>query len=343
MPRIYLTTDSASGVKYINWTEPNGRSKRISTRTRIEAEAQRRLAEFILNEAEADKDEQRGAPIATLWAEYTAQHRVVSAQTTAECWKKLGPHFGDKLVTEINQALVDSYVKLRKAGKIGRPAVDSTCRRELAQLTACLGHHDLKAKFKLPKAGAPRDRWLRTEEVRKLMQKAANMRTTPTRLSRVERFLWLALETAGRAGALFDLTWDRVDFETNVIHLDNPDREKTKKRRASVPMSKNLRAIMDRAYKERGDSRHVVGGVTVIKAVKRVAKAADVPGVTPNVLRHTAATHMARKGVPLWIIAKVLGNSLVMVEKVYAKHCPEDLRSAVDLISAGFEHTGEAA
>lgn len=40
--------------------------------------------------------------------------------------------------------------------------------------------------------------------------------------------------------------------------------------------------------------------------ILRIAKAAGVAGVTPNVLRHTAATHMACAGVPLWKIAKVL-------------------------------------
>jgi integrase len=50
-------------------------------------------------------------------------------------------------------------------------------------------------------------------------------------------------------------------------------------------------------------------------------------------MRHTAATHMARRGVPLFIIAKALGNSLQMVEKVYSHHSPDDLRAAVEAIS----------
>ena len=48
-----------------------------------------------------------------------------------------------------------------------------------------------------------------------------------------------------------------------------------------------------------------------------------------------AALHMARKGVSLWKIAKILGNTLTMVERVYAKHCPDDLRESVGAISGG--------
>ena len=57
-------------------------------------------------------------------------------------------------------------------------------------------------------------------------------------------------------------------------------------------------------------------------------------GISPHTFRHTAATHMARRGVPLYDIAGILGNSLDMVEKVYAKHCPDRLRAAVNSISS---------
>ena len=47
------------------------------------------------------------------------------------------------------------------------------------------------------------------------------------------------------------------------------------------------------------------------------------------------------RAVPLWIIAKVLGNSLAMVERTYAKHCPDDLRQAVDTITGGAVEMGQ--
>ena len=47
---------------------------------------------------------------------------------------------------------------------------------------------------------------------------------------------------------------------------------------------------------------------------------------------------MARRGVPLYLIAKVLGDTIATVEKVYAKHAPDDLRAAVDMISSA--HVG---
>ncbi|MCP8894348.1 tyrosine-type recombinase/integrase [Shinella daejeonensis] len=187
-----------------------------------------------------------------------------------------------------------------------------------------------------------------------MLNAAGECRRGP-RLSRVKRFLWLALETAGHKSAILELSWDRVDFETNVIELNVPGRKLTKKRRAVVPISKSLRPILLRAYEERLNKKSHDGLVcsnlgAIWAPIQHVVirsglpgKRAKVPagtkpkstGISPHVLRHTAATHMARRGVPLWIIAKVLGNTLAMVEKVYAKHCPDDLRQAVDQISAG--------
>ena len=59
-------------------------------------------------------------------------------------------------------------------------------------------------------------------------------------------------------------------------------------------------------------------------------------GISPHVLRHTAATHMARAGVPLWKIANILGNTLAVTEKVYANFCPdEQSRAAVNVMKRG--------
>jgi integrase len=173
-------------------------------------------------------------------------------------------------------------------------------------------------------------------------------------MTRAERFLWIALETAARKQAILDLTWDRVDFETNTIHFDVPGRARTKKRRAAVSISSALRPVLERAYKERIGDLVLDNKAAVWKSIQVAAIKAgfsDQPivrgakpratGISPHVLRHTAATHMARRGVPLWKIAQVLGNTLAMVEKVYAKWTPDDPAGTVDMISGGVLEAAE--
>ncbi len=78
----------------------------------------------------------------------------------------------------------------------------------------------------------------------------------------------------------------------------------------------------------------IEAGLAPKQTIRRGAKP-TATGISPHVLRHTAATHMARRGVSLYIVAKVLGNSVAVVERTYAKYSPGDLRKAVDMISNG--------
>ncbi len=59
---------------------------------------------------------------------------------------------------------------------------------------------------------------------------------------------------------------------------------------------------------------------------------AGLAGVTPHVLRHTAATWMAQNGVPMWDVAGFLGITLDVPTRIYAKHSPEHLRRASSAI-----------
>ena len=342
-----------NGVYYIFWSE-NRRSKRISTRERDLSAAQAFFAQWLLMEREG-----AGASTLTvtdLWKVYFEKHGAGTGNPTslANAWKNLSAFFGGRLVAEVTPALVDEYVAKRTSGRLGRKVKESSVRQELSVLRACFnwcahsGRGLLRPaevpRFDLPKASPPRDRWLTTDEIRRLFDAAAKMRKG-SRLSRLERFLWLALETGARKNAILGLTWDRVDFDTGVIHYHRPGDRVTKKRKPSVPISAALEPVLRRMHAERrrpnDPNEPVVGGSDVWRALVAAAAKAGVPGVSPHVLRHTAATHMARRGVPLWKIAKVLGNTTAMVEQVYAKHCPDDLREAVNTISGGFLEAAE--
>jgi integrase len=52
--------------------------------------------------------------------------------------------------------------------------------------------------------------------------------------------------------------------------------------------------------------------------------------ITPHILRHTVATQLAQKNVPIPQIARILGHSDSRItERVYAKFSPEFCRQAV--------------
>lgn len=346
-----------NGVFYAHWSDGR-RSKRKTMGTSNRADAEQRFAQWLLIGGHTKQKPEDAADVMTVadcWLVYeTAKGENA---TSGYSWKALEPHFGAMLAPEVSQKTVDRYLLKRTTGRLGRRVKAPTVRRELVALFAALNHcvrqQMLPASavnpVTLPDAGEPRDRWLRLEEIQKLLAAAAKLRRG-SKLSRGERFLWLALETAARKQAILDLTWDRVDFDARVIHYDVPGRQKTKKRRASVPISSTLLPVLKRAHKERENDLVMSHKGSVWATVQSIAIEAGVgepqpkpksgqkpraTGISPHVFRHTAATHMARNGVSLFTISKILGNSYQVVERVYAKWSPDNAKNTVDMISRG--------
>ncbi len=60
---------------------------------------------------------------------------------------------------------------------------------------------------------------------------------------------------------------------------------------------------------------------------KQLARFASAAGVSKNLtaygLRHSAGTRLALAGVPLFIVARILGTSVAMVERHYAAYAPD--------------------
>lgn len=321
--RRYVCKPVESGVWYIFWSE-NRRSRRTSTGTKDETEADAFLDEWL------KLDEKMGAALTCrdLWElkypDMTPDHRCYYAG------KPLMSHFGDLRPRDVTQAREDEYIRKRGVAQ-------STIRLELSVLRASwnnglkkrlLTEKDLPVLGPLPEPSPPRDRWLRDDEAALLLATAEELEER-----RVWAFLNLALETAARRTAIQELTWEQVDWETGVIHYLKPGARQSRKRRASVPISDKLKPVLQELYDTRKDGYVIGAGARVNIALAKVAKHAKIEGVSPHVLRHTAATRMARRGVPLWIIAKILGNTVEQVEKVYAKHAPEMLLDGVNAIS----------
>ena len=148
-------------------------------------------------------------------------------------------------------------------------------------------------------------------------------------------FVLIARYTAARAGAILSLRWDQVDFERRRIDLGGMGRQK---RRAVVPMHEALAFALVLA-KEAALSPYVIefGGRRVASIKKGFAAAcrrAGIEGASPHVLRHTAASWMAERGVPMVEIAQFLGHTNPSVTyRVYAKFSPDYLGKALEALS----------
>jgi len=70
----------------------------------------------------------------------------------------------------------------------------------------------------------------------------------------------------------------------------------------------------------------------IIDDLAKVCKKAGMRKIGWHVLRHTFATHLAMRGVPLTTIQTLLGHSTITTTMRYAHVAPSTLRAAIDML-----------
>lgn len=269
------------------------------------------------------------------------ESEVHSSTIKYDC-ESLKRHLGNLAVDLLTDTEVKRYTVARRAGgakgasakhrKTAKPLSNGTIIRELGTLRAALSWGVRRRwivfapYIERPSAPTPRQRWLTQVEAERLLDGA--------RQPHMKVFIGLALYTAARAGAILQLTWDRVDLAGGRIDLGE---SRGRKRRPRVPIADELRPILTDA-KQAATSPFVVeyGGAPVASiktGFKAAVRRAKLSGVTPHVLRHTAASWMIQHGVPFGDVAAFLGNTEAMVERVYGHHSPDWLAHAAAALS----------
>ncbi len=302
---------------------------RVSLGTADPILARARFAEFVQSRERLDRPQRPS--LGAIMDAYLSdrQGEVADPARIKFAIAKLRPVFGDLLASHIDRKICKSYVAKRQEAGAGI----GTAHTELAALRAALNwaHRqqppwiDHAPFIWMPPKPEPQSRYLTRPEADRLL---AECKAPHLRL-----FVLLALHTAGRVTAILDLTWARVDMDRRIITLRDPEKGKTAKGRATVPVNETLfQALL--AAQEGAISEAVVEMAghrifSVKHGLAEAARRAKLRGVSPHVLRHTAAVWMAEARIPMAEIAAFLGHTDSRItERVYAKFSPEHLRHA---------------
>lgn len=297
----------------------NGKTERHSLRTADLQEAKRRLKDWLAKPA--------GDTVGELVESYLddKDKTAIRHEDLRGSWKQAQATFAHLRPDQITREVCRAYRDERyRAGR--KP---NTVRKELEVVRAALNFHKRgdKAVFELPPPPPPKERFLTKAEVRALLKASR-------RFPHVRAFIALSVSTGARQSALLELTWDRVNFDRRLIHLARGSaQDEQMKTRAVVPMNRRAYRYL-RVLKAASTCPYVIewGGDRVLSIKKGFAGAcerAGVSGVTPHVLRHTAASWMAMASVPMFEISRYLGHSDTRVtERRYAKLSPDFLRTA---------------
>ena len=263
------------------------------------------------------------------------------------------PHFGDRKLSEVTCAAIEDF-QLAMARKPLRPGAEALLSPKTVNgATEVLTNILRVAKRRGWIASVPEVRWLRPAAHRfdfLTFEEADYLIATAD--GELRTMILIALRTGLRLGELRGLRWEDVDLPAGRIRVaqsivyvkrkGEPGRDvvttpKSHKAR-EVPLSDEARAALHAHRHSRGPlvfcdaDGAPVAFQPVQRALRKVLRQARLRTMGWHALRHTFASHLTMRGVPLKATQELLGHASITVTMRYAHLMPGITRDAVQLL-----------
>ncbi|WP_456371190.1 phage integrase [Thermodesulfatator atlanticus] len=268
--------------------------------------------------------------LADFWPRYAAWCRIHNRdfKVKRQRWEKhVKPFFGHKALARIDKRLATTYQQKR----LSEGAKPATINREIALVRHMLSRavewgfieqNPLQGLSQLPENNDDKWKYL-TEEDFLQLEKAIN--------PHYRDFLVFLTYTGLRLGDALRVTWKDVDLDGEVILIRG---SRTKSGKAfGVPIHSKVKEILVKRAENAGKNeeerifRH--SDSEFRRAFKKALKEAGLPDIRIHDLRHTFASWLALKGIPIQQIQALLGHSQITTTLRYAHLNPAVLKDAV--------------
>ena len=142
------------------------------------------------------------------------------------------------------------------------------------------------------------------------------------------------LQTGMRKGELLPLTKSQIDFRQGYIDILKSKSGKERK----IPISKKLDKLLRTLY-AKSDSEYIFPNpatglpyVDIKKSFNSLLKRANIENFRFHDLRHTVATRMIEKGIPVPVVREILGHAKIETTMRYVHTVPEQKKLAVECL-----------
>ncbi len=336
----------------IKYQHGDGTIDRIRELCRTKRGAERREREIVgaLEEGTwniKEVEEKIEQPTLRVFAEEFMSTYAKVNNKPSEVASKLGildrylfPHFGKKKLSQIKVREIERF----KAALLGRELSPKTVNNALAVLSKILRYaEEIEILEK-----APRSRLLRVpkpsfdfldfDEAEQLMEAA-------TYNPEWYAMIFVALRTGVRYGELCELRWYDVDLKNGRLvvrrsyykgHVTTPKGGRARE----IPLSKQTLSLLrghrhlkgELVFCKQDGGRHIHRRSDV--AIKRCARRANLRSIGWHMLRHSFASHLVMRGIPLKTVQELLGHSTMEMTMRYAHLSPEVKRDAVAVLDS---------
>lgn len=318
---------------YVSLTLPDGQVVKKSTKTKSKREAEAIEAKW---RTELHQQKFWNAPKPLMLSQCLKNYLLATERKRSHREDKIRAvtlleRLGDMSAYEIGTAKLQRYIQNRL--DVVKP---STVNRELALLSVAISYAR-KMEFDIPpfprgfKLREPesRLRWLTEDEADRLIEAA---RTSKAEF--LADWIRVALDTGMRVREICSLRWG--DLLTDRLTVQAPNAKPGKSR--TIPLTPAALAAIRRQPKRSVWIFSQPDGMPVKdlrSALTNACKRAAIDRITPHVLRHTCASWLVQRGVPLYSVRVMLGHSTISVTERYAHLAPEHLQ---DCVTALIQH-----
>ncbi len=148
---------------------------------------------------------------------------------------------------------------------------------------------------------------------------------------RTRQVVIMAADTGMRRSELQRLSWRDVNFETGTVTV----RQSKNKDYRVIPMTDRVRSMLMRLKPEltEPEQRVIVFG-DIKRSLHSAGMRANVGHVHLHMLRHTLATRLRDRGVPIDRIMQVMGHRTMEMSLRYAHARPQQLVEAIAALNA---------
>jgi integrase len=276
-------------------------------------------------------------------AKYVDGRKVAGLRSVVHTKAFLPPlieYFGNKRIKEITHTDILTY-KLKRLDtpkQTGAKRSIAGVNRELELLRRMLNiaHQEgwiLRSPFSIGKSLISKaderkcERILTREEETRLLNACVGRRT------HLKPIIICALDTGMRQGEILSLRWRNIDFDEKVITVEAFN-TKTMQTRQVAMTTRLERELWSLYQSSNGDKNTLVFGITdnVKRSFDGARKEVGLADVRFHDLRHTAATRLVSKHIPISEVGRVLGHSQPSTTYRYVNANLETVRRAASAL-----------
>lgn len=325
-------------------TMTDGRRRSASAASKTEGVALLRDLLRQRDQAVADPRRLRLGPYLNRWIASLELAPATVRQHEMIVRRHLIPALGHRLLLSLTPSDVNAYLAALELDPQTKRHHRATLRRALTMALADgLVHRNVAALSTPPRMDKAERRYLTTEQVRHLIEAGREDRLWP---------LWVLIVTSGlRVSEALGLVWSDVSDGTLTVsrqlsRVDGAWRRtppKTRRSRRSIPLIPSAVAALAeqrrRQDAELGEHPRPIDGLifttptgqpihssNLLPPFRALLHRLGLPKITVHDLRHSAASTMLAAGIPLAVIADILGHSSIRVTADLYAHIGIDLR-----------------